>query len=101
MAPWGGQVAPVFREARLEAGYLLRRLQQGVSLGMPHVRPMPSVGPRCYEIRVDDAGVTWRIIYRVDADAIVIAEVFSKKTTRTPSEVITRCKRRLRSYDNA
>ena len=68
---------------------------------MPRARPMPSVGPRCYELRIDDAGATWRIICRVDPDAIIIAEVFSKKTARTPSEVITRCKRRLRSYDNA
>ena len=92
---------PFSREARIEAGYLLRRLQQGVLLGLPQARPMPSVGPRCHELRIDDAGVTWRIIYRVDPDAIIIADVFSKKTTRTPSEVISRCKRRLRSYDNA
>jgi len=92
---------PFSREARIETGYLLRRLQQGVTLAMPHARPMPAIGPRCYELRIDDAGVTWRIIYRVDPDAIVIAEVFSKKTTRTPADVITRCKRRLRSYDNA
>jgi phage-related protein len=92
---------PFSREARIEAGCLLRRLQQGVLLGMPHARPMPSVGPRCHELRIDDAGVTWRIICRVDLDAIIIADVFSKKTTTTPSEVISRCKRRLRSYDNA
>jgi phage-related protein len=92
---------PFSREARIEAGYLLRRLQQGVLLAMPLARPMPLVGPRCHELRIDDAGVTWRIIYRIDPDAIVIAEVFSKKTTRTPAQVIARCKRRLRSYDNA
>jgi phage-related protein len=92
---------PFSKEVRLEVGYLLRRLQQGALLAMPHARPMACVGPRCYELRIDDAAITWRIIYRVDADAIVIAEVFSKKTTRTPSEVIARCKRRLRSYDNA
>jgi phage-related protein len=92
---------PFSTEARIEAGYLLRRLQQGVLLALPHARPMPAVGPRCHELRIDDARATWRIIYRVDPDAIVIAEVFSKKTARTPAEVITRCKLRLRSYDNA
>jgi phage-related protein len=95
------QSPPFSKDARLEAGYLLRRIQQGAALGMPLVRPMPMIGQRCYELRIDDAGVAWRIIYRVDPDAIVIAEVFSKKTARTPAEVITRCKRRLRSYDNA
>jgi hypothetical protein len=28
---------------------------------------------------------TWRIIYRVDADAVVIAEVFAKTTQATPA----------------
>ncbi len=31
---------------------------------------------------------TWRTIYRVDPDAIVILEVFSKKTRTTPKSVI-------------
>jgi phage-related protein len=92
---------PFSREARIEARFLLRRVQQGVVLPMPHARPMPAVGSRCYELRIDDAGLTWRIIYRVDPDAIVIAEVFCKKTTSTPAQVIARCKRRLRIYDNA
>jgi predicted XRE-type DNA-binding protein len=30
-----------------------------------------------------DEGLTWRIVYRVDPDAIVIAEVFAKKTAQT------------------
>jgi len=46
-----------------------------------------------------DRGIAWRVIYRVDPDAIIILEVFSKKTTRTPQEVINACIRRLRAYD--
>jgi phage-related protein len=42
---------------------------------------------------------TWRIVYRIDADAIVIAGVFSKKTPQTPKHVIADCQRRLRRYD--
>jgi len=68
---------------------------------MPHSRPMPSVGPRCHELRIDDAGVSWRIVYRVEPDAVVILEVFSKKTRKTPNTVIEACKRRLREYENA
>ncbi|MGH7597284.1 MAG: type II toxin-antitoxin system RelE/ParE family toxin [bacterium] len=41
----------------------------------------------------------WRIVYRIDADAIVIAEIFAKKTTKTPKEVIDVCKLRLKKYD--
>jgi phage-related protein len=70
-------------------------------LRMPHSRPMPSVGARCYELRINDADTTWRLIYRLDPDAIVIAEVFAKKTEKTPKEVIQACKKRLKEYDNA
>ena len=91
---------PFSREARLEAGYLLRRLQKGGSLGMPHSRPMPSIGPRCHELRITDESAKWRIVYRLDSDAIVIAEIFKKKTVRTPKEVIETCKSRLRRYDD-
>ncbi len=47
---------------------------------MPHSRPMPSIGPRCHELRIQDQSKTWRIVYRRDSDAIVIAEVFAKTT---------------------
>jgi len=92
---------PFTREARLESGFLLRKLQRGQQIGMPHSRPMPSIGPRCHELRIGDKDVIWRIIYRIDEDAIVVLEVFSKKTARTPNTVIQRCKQRLRRYDNA
>jgi phage-related protein len=62
---------------------------------------MPAIGRRCHELRINDAGATWRVIYRIDLDAIVILEVFSKKTARTPAEVIEKCRQRLRSYDDA
>lgn len=87
--------------ARSEAGFLLRQLQQGQRLGMPQSRTMPSIGDRCHELRVPDADKTWRIVYRADTDAIVIVEVFDKKTKKTPQYVIDNCKRRLRAYDQA
>jgi phage-related protein len=92
---------PFSQAARLEAGYLLRRLQQGETLGMPYSRPLPSIGPRCHELRINDEWTTWRIVYRIDSDAIVILEVFSKKSRTTPKAVIDVCKKRLKEYDNA
>lgn len=86
--------------ARIEAGYLLRRLQLGEKLSMPQSRPMPTIGKRCHELRITDTNVIWRIIYRTDEDAIVILEVFDKKTSKTPKSVIDTCKDRLRDYDN-
>jgi phage-related protein len=92
---------PLSAAARLEAGHLLRRLQRGEALSMPHSRPLPLLGPRCHELRVLDAGLTWRIIYRADADAVVIGEVFAKKTQTTPTAVLDACRRRFREYDDA
>ena len=90
---------PFSQDARVEAGVLLRRVQSGESLAMPHSRPMPSIGGRCHELRVRDESVNWRLIYRVDSDAIVLLDVFSKKTGKTPAAVIRACKTRLRRYD--
>jgi phage-related protein len=92
---------PLSREARIEAGFLLRRLQRGERLQMPQSRRMPSIGTRCHELRINDVDTTRRLIYRIDPDAIVIVEVFAKKTQKTPKEVIQACKRRLKEYDDA
>jgi len=62
---------------------------------------MPSIGRRCHELRINDQNVTWRIVYQTDPDAIVILEVFEKKTSRTPKKVIDICKARIKDYDNA
>lgn len=90
---------PFSSVARVEAGVLLRRLQRGERLGLPHSRPMPAIGPRCHELRIPDIGVTWRLVYRIDADAIVIAAIFSKKSRAMPRQVLVTCQHRLRSYD--
>ena len=92
---------PFSTAARIEAGFLLRRLQKGESFGLPHSRPMPSVGKRCHELRIQDENQTWRVLYRVDSDAVVILDVFSKKTGKTPKSVIEVCQDRLKRYDQA
>jgi phage-related protein len=92
---------PMSSAARLEAGFLLRRLQRGDRLDLPHSRPMPDIGPGCHELRIPDETVAWRIVYRVDTDAVVILDVFVKKTPRTPASVMQACRRRLRAYDSA
>jgi len=92
---------PFSAAARVEAGYLLRRLQRGNLLTMPQSRPMPAIGPRCHELRVNDTSGQWRLMYRIDADAIVIIEVFAKKSARTPKVTLELCRRRLKEYDHA
>ena len=92
---------PFSKEARVEAGFLLRRLQQGETLGMPQARLMPSLGRRCYELRIRDEQRSWRIMVRADSDAIVIVDVVAKKARTTPKKVIEVCRERLKRYDEA
>jgi len=92
---------PFSQNARLEAGFLLRKLQKGEMLSLPQSRPMPSIGFRCHELRINDKNTTWRIIYRIDSDAVIILDVFEKKTQRTPKQVIETCMQRLTTYDSS
>jgi phage-related protein len=91
---------PFSQEARIEAGYLLRLLQKGEKLSLPHSRPMPSIGKNCHELRINDRNQTWRIIYRTDFDAVIIAEVFEKKAEQTPLHVIGTTRKRLKLFDS-
>jgi phage-related protein len=90
---------PFTPQGRQEAGMLLRLLQEGERLGMPQAEPLPDVGPRCGALRVRDAEHNWRIMYRIDSDAILVVEVYRKKTRKIPDEVIVRCKQRVKQYD--
>jgi phage-related protein len=92
---------PMSREARREMGMRLRDLQEGLKLSVPQSRPMPGIGPRCHELRVNDAEHAWRLVYRIDRAAIVVLEVFDKKEKKTPAQVIQSCKRRLAIYDGS
>ena len=95
------KTSPFSTEARIQAGHLLRMLQSGANLALPHSRPMPVVGARCRELRIQDENRTWRVMYRVDADAIVIADVFARTSQTTPTTAIKNSQRRLRAYDDA
>jgi len=83
---------PLSPASRLHAGVLLGPLQRGETL------LMPAIGPRCHELRLRDAGGIWRIVYRVNVDAIVILDVFPKKSAKTPQRVLAACRQRLRAY---
>ena len=89
---------PFSAKARAETGYLLRLLQEGERLGLPESRPMPAIGANCHELRVVDEGVSWRILYALRTDAVVILEIFEKKTRATPKQILDVAKQRLRRY---
>ena len=91
---------PLSTDARIEACVLLRRLQRGENIPLPHSRPMPSIGKACHELRIQDETKTWRIVYHINIEAIVILDVFSKTTQQTPKPVIDASKARLRRYQS-
>ncbi len=92
---------PFSQSVRIESGSLLRQLQKGEFLSMPISRPMPSIGKHCHELRVHDSenSKEWRIIYRIDDDAVVILDVFAKTSQKTPNKVIDNCQKRIKLYD--
>ena len=90
---------PFSDQARNKAGGFIRQLQEGEWLSLPVSRPMPAIGPRCHELRINDDGHAWRIVYRIDPGHIVVAAVFPKKTQETPEFVKASCRARLRQYD--
>lgn len=91
---------PLSREARLEAGFLLRRLQRGEGLSLPESRPMPGIGPRCHELRIDDVQLKkeWRVMYYVGRHAIAVLDVFQKATRAAPAHVTANCRRRVAEF---
>lgn len=92
---------PMSTEARREAGFLLRQLQGGVRLSMPKARNLPDVGARVVELRIRDAGAqaTWRIVCRIDADAVIVAHWFDKNDNKMPRREIAAVQSRLARYD--
>jgi phage-related protein len=89
---------PFSAAAKEECGRLLRELQRGEKLSLPHSRPMPSISKGCHELRVRDEQVNWRIIYYADIDAIVVLNIFNKKSQATPQDAIRVCQQRLKKY---
>ena len=90
---------PFSPAARLEAGFLLRKLQRGETLSLPTHGRCPRLAPTAMSCGSNDTTGTWRIIYRIDPDAIIMVEVFEKKTPQTPRRMIALCQQRLRRYD--
>lgn len=99
LAAWGAQDAAVLGRGAEGGGLVAQAGSARPHAIAPGVAPHAAIGPRCHELRVKDRGGEWRIVYQIDPDAIVIVDVFQKKTRETPQPVIENCRRRLRNYD--
>ena len=89
---------PFSREARIEAGFLLRQLQAGEKIAMPQSRPIKQIETGCHELRITDKKTEWRIVYAIESDCIVILDIFEKKTEKTPKNIIAKCKERIVAF---
>lgn len=80
-------------DARRDAGYQLRRVQQG--LQPSDSKPMTSVGPGVTEIRVKTR-LEHRVFYLAKfEDAVYVLHAFEKRTRQTATRDIDLAKRRL------
>jgi phage-related protein len=49
-------------------------------------------------LRIVDQTTTWRIAYCIDEHAVVVLEVFAKKSQRLSRSILRTCQRRLAAY---
>ena len=101
MAARRSQNASVFAGTPDRSGNVAEASSAGREAELAEFPADAVIGAQCHELRIPDQDVTWRIICRVDSDAVIVAEVFAKKTQAAPQQVIDVCKKRLREYDKA
>lgn len=81
-------------DARVDVGYQLGRVQQGMQ--PKDFKPMPSIGKGVEEIRVWDDHGTFRVVYTARmADAVYVLHAFQKKTQATSKQDIETAKNRF------
>lgn len=81
--------------ARRRTGYELFMVQVGREPA--DFKPLPSVGPGAYEIRVRDEAGTFRVIYVAKFErAVYVLHAFQKKTRKTPQSDIELAARRYK-----
>lgn len=86
-------------EAKKELGSVLTLLQKGETVGMPDVRPMPSVAKGVAEIRVSEGGGAYRAFFVVVIDSgVLVFHGFKKKSQKTPQTEIETGRARLTAF---
>jgi phage-related protein len=82
-----------------ELGSVLTRLQQGESIGVPDVRPMPEISPQVFEIRLPDRSGSYRVLYVIRMEfGILLFHAFRKKSRETPENDKKTARIRLKAF---
>jgi phage-related protein len=85
------------QQVRQSLGKAIWELQQGIHLGMPISKPMPSVATGVEELRVKDASGAYRAFYYArSARGILIFHAFEKKSRQTAESDIKLGRKRLK-----
>lgn len=96
--PKAKEIISSFPESvRRELGYLLFRIQNGDTFGMPYSSPMKTVATGANELRVRGEDGIYRAFYFTKShEGILVFHAFVKKTPKTPFSEIDMGKRRLK-----
>lgn len=87
-------------DAKHEAGYQLYRVQRAEE---PYDwKPMSTVGPGVYEIRIHNTSGAFRVVYLATrSEAIYVLHCFRKKTQKTPKRDLELARRRFRAIPDS
>jgi phage-related protein len=67
----------------------------GPQIGMPYVRHLSG---GLWELRVPFGGQSFRLLFFVEGNALVIVHAFSKKTPKTPLKELNTATTRMKDY---
>jgi phage-related protein len=67
----------------------------GPQIGMPYVRHL---GDGLWELRVPFGGQTFRLLFFVEGNALIMVHAFSKKTPKTPLKELNTAIARIKDY---
>lgn len=85
--------------AKKNLGTVLTRLQLGVNVGFPDIRPMPTVLAGCYEVRIQELEGNFRVFYVIKTEVgLVVFHAFQKKTQKTPPREIHVARKRFAAF---
>lgn len=92
-------------EVKKDLGSILTKIQMGISVGAPDTKPMRTVTPGCFEIRLKGKDGIFRAFYVVKTDVgILLFHSFKKKTQKTPQQELdtgrSRLKAQLKEIEN-
>ncbi|MFZ4402729.1 MAG: type II toxin-antitoxin system RelE/ParE family toxin [Pseudobdellovibrionaceae bacterium] len=86
-------------EIRKDLGSILTKLQKGAVVGYPDTKPIVTVAPGVFEIRLKDSSGAFRAFYVIKTKhGIILFHSFKKKTQKTPKQEIETGRLRLNAY---